>query len=72
LDAFFGRDVDCEPGLAFVATLVVEACMPFVESEEDYLREIERRVVLRDRLLFTVVEWIIADNGLDVGIFALS
>jgi hypothetical protein len=46
--------------------------MPFVETEEDYLREIERRVVLRDRLLFTVVEWIIADNGLDVGIFALS
>jgi hypothetical protein len=52
LDALLGRDVDGEPRLALVVLLVHETLLALVESEEDYLGNIQRRVVLRNDFLF--------------------
>lgn len=68
--ALLGRDINCEPWRAFVAALVVESGFSLIETEEDYLRQIETRIVLRNRVLLSEGERILANNGLHVGIFA--
>ena len=66
LNALLGRDIDGEPRLALVVLLVHEALLALVQPEEDYLREIERRVVLRNDVVFGAGERFMADDGFDV------
>lgn len=56
------RDVDGEPWLPFVSSLVVEALFSLIQTQEDYLRKIEGRIVLRNRLFFSMMEGIFAND----------
>jgi hypothetical protein len=71
-DALLRRDVDSEPWLARVPFPVLESRYTLVETKEDYLRLIQRRVVLRNCVIFAAIERIIANDGLDVSELALG
>lgn len=44
--------------------LVCKTIFPFVETQEDYLRNIQTRVVLGDDLFLGLFEWILANDWL--------
>ena len=47
--------------------LVCESLFLFIETQEDYLWNIQTRVVLRDDLFLRFLEWVIANNWLHIG-----
>jgi hypothetical protein len=71
-NALLRRNVHGKPWLALVPLSVLEACLALVEPKEDYLRLVQRGIILRNCLVFAAVEWVIANNGLHVGEFALG
>lgn len=66
LHALFRRHIDREPWLSLVVLLVHEALLALVQSEENDLRNVQVRVVLRNDVFFSGVEDVLTNHRLDI------